>query len=265
MPISCNTSALTGQEGSIYFQPAGTMFCLLDYTDFPAGTSITVPTANDYAVGDPVTFSEEGTGALDTALSTSTTYYVVARTSSTIQVSATSGGSAITLNGDGGTGSADTPGTANHIAIDYAAYAAVCQVREFSIDISREELDVTTLPCGVTSSESSKFAPFRTTQSGYASGTGSMSVYFTDDQTSLANRLLGNVLLRSQQGASVKLYVNTVSNNAGTAVDDAESLYIESDITMSSISLNVNPDDPTTAEINFNIVNPKNVLGKALV
>lgn len=265
MPISCNTSALTGQEGSIYFQPAGTMFCLLDYTDFPAGTSITVPTANDYAVGDPVTFSEEGTGALDTALSTSTTYYVVARTSSTIQVSATSGGSAITLNGDGGTGSADTPGSANHIAIDYAAYAAVCQVREFSIDISREELDVTTLPCGVTSSESSKFAPFRTTQSGYASGTGSMSVYFTDDQTSLANRLLGNVLLRSQQGASVKLYVNTVSNNAGTAVDDAESLYIESDITMSSISLNVNPDDPTTAEINFNIVNPKNVLGKALV
>ena len=265
MPISCNTSALTGQEGSIYFQPAGTMFCLLDYTDFPAGTSITVPNTNDYAVGDPVTFSEEGTGALDTALSTSTTYYVVARTSSTIQVSATSGGSAITLNGDGGTGSADTPGSANHIAIDYAAYAAVCQVREFSIDISREELDVTTLPCGVTSSESSKFAPFRTTQSGYASGTGSMSVYFTDDQTSLANRLLGNVLLRSQQGASVKLYVNTVSNNAGTAVDDAESLYIESDITMSSISLNVNPGDPTTAEINFNIVNPKNVLGKALV
>ncbi len=57
MPISCNSSALTGQEGSIYFQPAGTMFCLLDYTDFPAGTSITVPTTNDYVVGDPVTFA----------------------------------------------------------------------------------------------------------------------------------------------------------------------------------------------------------------
>lgn len=265
MPISCNSSSLTGQEGSIYFQPAGTMFCLLDYTDFPAGASITVPTTNDYVVGDPVTFTEEGTASLDTALTAGTTYYVVAVTSSTIQVSASSGGSAVTLNGDGGTGSADTPGTANHIAIDYAEYAAVCQVREFSIDISREELDVTTLPCGINSTVAAKFAPFRSTQSGYASGSGSMSVYFTDDQTSLANRLLGNVLLRSQQGASVKLYVNTVSNNAGTAVDDAASLYIESDITMSSMNLSVNPDDPTTAEINFNIINPKNILGKSLV
>ena len=34
---------------------------------------------------------------------------------------------------------------------------------------------------------------------------------------------------------------------------------------MTSINLSVNPDDPTTAEINFNIINPKNVLGKALV
>ena len=253
MPISCNSSALTGQEGSIYFQPAGTMFCLLDYTDFAAGTSITVPTTNDYQVGDPVTFAVKGGASIDTALTAGTTYYVVVRTSSTIQVSASSGGSAITLNG------------ANHISIDYAEYAAVCQVREFSIDITREELDVTTLPCGVTSAEGSKFAPFRSTQSGYASGSGSMSVYFTDDQTNLANRLLGNVLLRSQQGASVKLYVNTVSNNAGTAVDDAASLYIESDITMTSLNLSVNPDDPTTAEISFNIINPKNVLGKALV
>jgi hypothetical protein len=241
------------------------MFCLLDYTDFPAGTAITVPTTNDYQVGDPVTFAVEGGATLDTALTAGTTYYIVVSTSSTIQVSTSSGGSAVTLNGDGGTGSADTPGTANHISIDYAEYAAVCQVREFSIDITREELDVTTLPCGIGSTVAAKFAPFRSTQSGYASGSGSMSVYFTDDQTSLANRLLGNVLLRSQQGASVKLYVNTVSNNAGTAVDDAESLYIESDITMSSMNLSVNPDDPTTAEINFNIINPKNILGKSLV
>ena len=44
MPVACNTSALTGQEGSIFFKPAGTQFCLLDYTDYPAGTEITVPT-----------------------------------------------------------------------------------------------------------------------------------------------------------------------------------------------------------------------------
>ena len=187
---------------------------------------------------------------------------MVARTDSTIDVSATDGGTAITLNGDGGTGTADTPGSANHIAIDYAEFAAVCQVREFSIEITREELDVTTLPCGVTSG-GNKYASFRKTQAGYASGTGSMSVYFTDDQTSLANRLLANVLLKSQEGAEVKLYVNTVAGT-GSAPDDAKSLYIEAGISITSMSLSVNPDDATTAELSFSIRDPKSVLGTTI-
>lgn len=262
MPVACSTSSLTGQEGSIFFQPAGTEFCLLDYTDFPAGTSITVPAANDYRVGDAVVFTEEGTANLDSALTAGTTYYVVARTDTSISVSASSGGAAITLLGDGGTGTADTAGAANHIAVDLADFQVVCQVREFSVEITREELDVTTLPCDV-ANLGTKWAPFRTTQSGYASGTGSMSVYFTESQTSLANRLLSNVLLKNQQGAAVKLYVNTVSDGAG-GVNDAASLYIESEITLTSMSLAVNPDDATSAELSFNIVNPTNVLGNVV-
>ena len=262
MPVACSTSSLTGQEGSIFFQPAGTEFCLLDFTDFQVGTSIIVPSQNDYRVGDAVVFTEEGTANLDSALTAGTTYYVVARTDNSIDVSATSGGTAITLTGDGGTGSADTPGAANHIAVDMADFSVVCQVREFSVDITREELDVTTLPSS-TANLGSKYAAFRTIQAGYASGTGSMTVYFTDDQTSLANRLLGNVLLKSQEGASVKLYVNTVSDGAG-GVNDAASLYIESEISINSMSLSVNPDDPTSAELSFSIINPTNVLGQAV-
>jgi len=90
-----------------------------------------------------------------------------------------------------------------------------------------------------------------------------MTVYFTDDQSSLANRLLANTLLKSQEGARVKLYVNTVSDGTG-GVDDAASLYIESDITITSLSLSVNPDDPTSGELSFNIINPTNVLGAVL-
>ena len=89
MPVSCSTSTLTGQEGSVYFQPAGTEFCLLDYTAFPAGSVITVPASNDYRVGDAIVFSEEGTANIDSALTAGTTYYVVARTTTTISVSAT--------------------------------------------------------------------------------------------------------------------------------------------------------------------------------
>ena len=261
MPVACSTSALTGQEGLIQFQPAGTQFCLLDHTDFPAGTSITVPSSNDYRVGDSVVFTEEGTASLDTALTAGTEYYVVARTATSIDVSATAGGTAITLNGDGGTGTADTAGAANHISIDVFAYDTVCQVREFSLEISREELDVTTLPCSV--GASSKYAAFRATQAGYASGTGTLTVYFTDSQTSLANRLLANTLLKSQEGASVKLYVNAVAG-AGSTVDDTASLFIEADISITSMSLSVNPDDPTSAELAFSITNPKNILGAVL-
>ena len=262
MPVACNTSALTGQEGSIFFKPAGTQFCLLDYTDFPAGNDITVPTDNDYRVGDAVKFTIEGSANIDSGLTAETTYYIVAISagSDKIQVSASSGGTPATLSGDGGSSSADTPGPENHIKIAPADFAVVCQVREFSVDISREELDVTTLPCDPCSSGSGKYASFRKTQSGYATGTGSMTVYFTDDQTSLANRLLSNTLLRSQEGAEVKLYINTEC--AGGAVDDATSLYIQAGISITSMSLSVTPDDVTSAELSFSINDPTHVLNQ---
>ena len=142
MPVACNTSALTGQEGSIFFKPAGTQFCLLDYTDFPAGNDITVPTDNDYRVGDAVKFTVEGSAKIDTGLTADQTYYIVAISAGNdkIQVSASSGGTAVTLSGDGGATGADTPGAENHIKIAPADFAVVCQVREFSVEISREEL-----------------------------------------------------------------------------------------------------------------------------
>ena len=356
MPVACNTSALTGQEGSIYFKPAGTSFCLLDHTDFPAGSPavITVPTAHDYRAGDAVKFTEEGTASIDSGLvaynDTPTTYLISAVTADTITVT-TSTGAAVTLAGDGGvassgvlkpgtstgtitggsgytdgtytgvpltggsgsgaiatitvsgnsvtavdvtsggsgyanadslaandatlgggtgfalaiatadlsTGYSDTPGEKNHIRIEPADFAVVCQVREFSVEISREELDVTTLPCDPCGAGGDgKYAQFRKTQSGYASGTGSMTVYFTDDQTSLANRLLANVMLRSQEGAEVKLYINTEC--AGGQVVDADSIYIESGISITSMSLSVTPDDATSAELSFTINNPKHIL-----
>jgi len=70
-------------------------------------------------------------------------------------------------------------------------------------------------------------------------------------------------LLKSQEGARVRLFVNTVDDGAG-GVDLSESIYIESDITITSLSLSVNPDDPTSGELSFNIINPTNVLGAVL-
>ncbi len=175
-------------------------------------------------------------------------YYVVAKGSTWIEVSGTPGGTAITLNADGGTGTAN----AGIIEIELCDFYAVCGVREFSLDISREELDVTTLPCFDSAEDGcSKLANFRQTQSGFASATGSMTVYFTGDQENIANRLLGSAVLKDQTGARTKLYVSTKSGTTG--VDDDASLFVDAYINISGMSFSVNPDDPTSAELSFSV------------
>ena len=349
MPISCSSSVLTGVDGAIYFEPAGTQFCLLDNGDFPKGSAdINVPADNDFRLDDPVIFKAEGSGKLDTALTAGTVYYVVKRTATAIQVAATKGGVAILLKGDGGlglptggvvatltlpalptatagfgagpyngvattggsgsgatlditvttgkvsaiavaaggtgyktgdvltvdgtllggatgtndivvtvltasalTGGGNTPGAANHISIDYAEFAAVCQVKSFELSLEREEIDTTSLPCGV-GGGSGASAPFRTMQAGYASGSGSMSVQFTEDQNSLANRLLSNSMRKNQSGAEVRLFVNAVGDGSGKP-DLTKSLYIQAPISIMGFSLSVTPDDVTTAELNFSL------------
>ena len=262
MPISCSSTALTGQSGSVYYTPAGTSFCLQDFTDFPAGDDITVPLVADFRVGDPVLFSAEDGGALDTALSASTGYFIVAIGAGTIQVSATKGGTAITLNGDGGTGTADSAG---HINIKFDPFQAICDVQSYSIEISREELDTTTLPCGV-NTDGGKYAAFRSTQAGYASATGSMTVFFSDNVSGLGNRMLGNVLMKDQEGARIRLFNNTISDGAATPEPNLNSSsYIEGDITLTGVTLDVNPDDPQQGEISFTIQNITNLFTTSLV
>ena len=53
-------------------------------------------------------------------------------------------------------------------------FQTVCGVRSFSIDLSRDELDVTTLPCSVSEACGKELASFRKTQAGFATATGSL-------------------------------------------------------------------------------------------
>ena len=250
MPIACSASALSGAEGSVSFIPAGTSFCLLDYTDFPAGTAITVPSNHDFRIGDSVTFTVEGSAKIDGSLTADTAYFVTATTESSISVAPTAGGTEVTLAGDGGTGSADTAGAANHIGISISDYQSVCQVAAWTVDLSRDELDVTTLPCGDSVVGGKKYAPSKDYIPSYVDGSGTMTVYFTPDQTGLANRLMSNSLLTTQDGAKVKLYVSNSSD-----------LYIESDIVLMGFSSGVSPDEATQAEINFRLTNITKVFG----
>ncbi|MFZ9260922.1 MAG: hypothetical protein ACO23G_10845 [Limnohabitans sp.] len=245
---------LTGVDGSIQFTPAGTEFCLKDFSDFPAGTAITVPSGHEYRVGDQVKFTEEGAAVLDSALTAGTAYTISAVTATSITLDG------VTLNGDGGSGTADTAGAANHINIDFAEFLSVCQVKGFSLSLTRESIDTTVLPCGQASGNG-KMAPFRTSQSGYASGEGSMQVQFTDDQTSLANRLLANSMLTNQGGAEVRLFVSTKYDALG-AVDTTNSLYVEGPISIQGFSLSVTPEEAIVADLQFTFSGqPTKILG----
>jgi len=103
-------TVLSGTSGALYYKPAGTTGTFGESNVSVADDEITVQSYLNLQVGDPVVFSVvnsqtggSGSGTLPAGISPSTTYYVIAYAASTgvLQVSATSGGSSITITDDG--------------------------------------------------------------------------------------------------------------------------------------------------------------------
>ena len=259
MPLACSSNALTGSSGAVYYVPAGTKACLLA-DDFATGAVITVSSNNDFRVGDPVEFSVTGGATIDSAITVDSPYVVSAVDSAANTVTVTeTDGSAITLTGDGDT-------TTGHIEMQYAPAQGICEVREWSIDYSREQLDVTTLPCTVgASAGGAKWAATKKFQGGFAEITGTLTLYITDNEKSLANRLMESVHLNIQDGASVKLYMDAVSDGASPpAPDDSASTLIAGSVQFTDFSTSVNPDDPTQAEVSFSMYDVTHWIGQSM-
>lgn len=258
MPVStCGQSyVLTGQDGMISMKPPGTQACLLDWTDFPAGSLISVPQDSDFRVDDPVTFTEVGTANLVSALTPGTTYYIKQRTTSAVSVSATKGGSAITFTANGGSGTADTPGTGNHIKLEYASSAALCDVPSVTLELTRAEVDTTAIPCEPSVTPGGrKLAPFRRYQSGFADGSGTLTIRLTEDRDSMATRLIQGSMFRDQSGAMLTAYFSAVSG-AGGVVDNAKSQRAEFPVNLLGFSSGIsNEDSPTEFSLNFRVSN----------
>jgi hypothetical protein len=240
-------TVLSGTSGALYYKPAGTKATFGEAAVDATDDEITVATFLNFKVGDPVVFSVvntetggTGTGTLPGGISAATTYYVITYTASTgvLKVSATAGGSSVAITDDG------TAVTPNAFQVDYAAYAAVGDVREWSFEITREEIDVTTIGQAL-----GQYAPFRRYITGFADGQGSCTVYTTDDDSNLSNRMIQDVLQRQQAGASFKLYIDRVLSAGSPSA--ALSRSVEFDAVLTSASLTVNPDDAQTVEISF--------------
>jgi hypothetical protein len=235
-------TVLSGTSGALYYKPAGTTGTFGEAGVNTSTETITVEPYLNFKVGDPVKFrvvnsqsGESGSGTLPAGLSAGTTYYVIAYTASTgaLQVSASAGGAAVNITDDG------TAAAPNEFEVYYADYAAVGQVQSWSFEISRAEIDVTTI--GQTAGQ---YAPFRAYIPGFADGNGTASIYVTNEDSALSNRMVEDVLQRQQVGCAFKLYTDKQSS-------EALSRSIAMDAVLLTASLNINPDDAQMVEITF--------------
>ena len=249
MPVACGNTVLTGDSGSVAFTPAGTYACLLDFTDFPTNDPglIQLPAGHGFRVGDVVTFSVEGGATLVTGLTADTDYHIISINGSLqASVSATAGGTGIAFTNSL---SEDTPG--GHINMRLSEFTSVCHVTAFDFSLDREQIETTSLSCGC-STDGSGLASFKTYQAGFIDGTGSVTVQFTQDQSSMASRVIGSSLQKDQLGAQIRLYINTVCDASGEIDNDA-SAYIEAPVTLLGFSFSVSPSEVTTATIQFSL------------
>jgi hypothetical protein len=221
--------------------------CLLDFSDFPTADPglITLPDGHGFLVGDAVQFTIEGGATLVTGLTEGTDYYITNITSNKAQVSASVGGTAVEF-----TNSLTEDTVGGHINMKLSDFTSVCNVTSFDLSLDREQIETTSLSCGCsTTGGGGGLAPFKTYQPGFIDGTGSLTVQFTSEQGTMSSRLLKSSLMTDQNGAQIRLYINTVCT-AGE-IDNNASAYIEAPISILGFSFTVSPEDVTTATVNY--------------
>ena len=235
-------TVLSGTSGALYYKPAGTTGTFGETNVSTANDEITVQTYLNLKVGDPVKFrvvnsqtGAAGSGTLPTPISSATTYYVLSYVAATgvLTVSTSAGGTILAITDVG------TIAAPNEFEVYYADYAAVGQVQNWSFEISRAEIDVTTIGQAV-----GQYAPFKAYIPGFADGNGSASVFVTNEDSALSNRMVEDVLQRQQVGCAFKLYTDK-------GATEALSRSIAMDAVLLSATLNINPDDAQMVEITF--------------
>lgn len=235
-------TVLSGTSGALYYKPAGTTGTFRETNVSVANDEITIQPYLNLKVGDTVKFrvvnsqtGAAGSGTLPAPISSATTYYVLSYTAATgvLTVSTSAGGTILAITDDG------TLAAPNEFEVYYADYAAVGQVQNWSFEISRAEIDVTTIGQAV-----GQYAPFKAYIPGFADGNGSASVFVTNEDSALSNRMVEDVLQRQQVGCAFKLYTDKGST-------EALSRSIAMDAVLLSATLNINPDDAQMVEITF--------------
>lgn len=240
-------TVLSGISGAFYYRPAGTRAVFNPSDVTIAGAIFNVGQYLGFRVGDPVKFSVANqlggtpSGTLPSGIVAGTTYYVISynRVTGSLTVSATLGGSVIAITTQG---SVFGP---NRFQVAYADFEVVGQVRSWTFNINRAEIDVSTI-----GQAPGQRVPFKSYISGFADGNGTATLYLTDDDHALSNRIIEDVLQHRQVGCGMRLYSNRVMSN-GATVNNLKSRSITLDAILTSASMGADPDNAQTVEISF--------------
>ena len=229
-------TVLSGTSGALYYKPAGTSSTFKAADVDSTNNKINVGTFLNFKTDDQVVFG--GPGTLPGGLTAGTAVLIKTYNASTGEATfKDSEGDDVALS-DAGTDGA-TPFT-----IKFDEFQSVANVRSWSFEVTREEIDVTSI--GGTLGQA---APFRTFISGFADGTGSAEVYFTDDDTGISSRLIEDVTQRLQSGATFKLYMDAVIES--DAINATKSRSIEVEAVLTAASFSVTPDDAQAVSVSF--------------
>ena len=207
---------------------------------------ITVKPDNDFRVGDPITLTPTGAAVLDDAYTDAAFVSAVDSSANTVTVTQEDGTAIGTLSGDG----ADNGG---HIEMRFDPASGICECREFSISMSRDALDVSTLPCAPgASAGSQKFPQPKKNQPGPPEITGTMTLLITDNEEALSTRLMESSYLNNQDGAAVELYLDLQSDGkTPPQPDKPNSSFIAGEVQFTDFSTTVNLDNAIEAEVSF--------------
>lgn len=280
----CVKTYLTGQDGQVQFRPPGTDVCIHDYCPFTGdgsagNTKITLSCDSDFRVGDCLEFVAEGEPSLDGSYYHRTEYFIVDAGTwpegttddcgqdisgfPWIEVSLDPEGAPIPPSGTGGSfdengNPIDSPDGV--IRVQLCEYLSACDVRSFNLNVSREQFTISQINCAPDPCTGRR-PKNRKTQVGDTEITGSATVILDNYHDSLNQRLVASSVISDHPSAHVRFFVLAETDGDGEIILE-NSFYVEGEIVITGISMDVNPEDVIEVTIDFVVDDVTHFLSK---
>ena len=161
------------------------------------------------------------------------------------------------LNDDGSREDSD-----GYLKFTMCDFMTACNVRNFDLQLTRNELDISVLPCEAKPC-GTKRAQYKKVMPGYANITGTADVLLNCNQNDIGTRMVASSILDKELTAEVRFFVCTKYDQDGE-VDLEESLFLQGNVVVNGIGISINSDDVTIASISFQVSDVKRFMSTTI-